>query len=441
MLATTLFFSCEQQQEIGVELEPDGELIQTVFSDTFTINTYVTQLDSVVTFGQNLLMAGGYQDPEFKTQYEAEAYARMSIGSLDTVDFVDRDGNKATYDSMFLLMYLSYSYGDTTQPQEFEVYRLQEGMDDSVVYSSQDVLQTFGEPIGRARFPEDVDSLGMLRFKISDDLGREFFAKGGQRELYDQESFKEYFKGIKIRSTTPNAAVMGFDVAVIKSNVLQESRLSIYYHFIEEDEDTQELDTINRTFSFGFTNRFNFIRNDLTSHPYMAGLQPLANYDTREMEGLGYIQEGTGIVTRLEFPHLEAFAQKGRFLINRAELVLEPVVQTAAEHTPPPSRLVAILADETGRPLIGSGGGPVFLADEQNPNGFFSLNYQAGGRIYVAERLTSYLQRLIDGEEENHGIILRSENTGRSVSRLLFEDNGGQIAPLKLRVYYTQVPE
>ncbi len=111
------------------------------------------------------------------------------------------------------------------------------------------------------------------------------------------------------------------------------------------------------------------------------------------------------------------------------------------KNTIPPRRLLAIIADETGRPKLNADGGLMFLQDESDPNQFFDFDYLDGGRVYGAARMTSYLQRLIDGEEENNGLIIRAFDYGRSVSRLMFEDNNGQVAPLKLKVYYTVVPE
>ena len=65
LLTTTclLFCACERPEQIGFELQPQGD-VGVFFSDTFQVKTSTVLLDSIETINTTRLLLGAFEDPE-----------------------------------------------------------------------------------------------------------------------------------------------------------------------------------------------------------------------------------------------------------------------------------------------------------------------------------------------------------------------------------------
>ena len=117
--------SCEKNNEFGLEMNPNSNTLEAVYSDTFDLNTFSVYADSIKTDelnGPSLL--GNYIDPVFG---EVNASIFTQIRLEQAYDFIPQDGtiDDVVIDSAVLYLAIDGYYGDINE-QEFNVEILDE---------------------------------------------------------------------------------------------------------------------------------------------------------------------------------------------------------------------------------------------------------------------------------------------------------------------------
>ncbi|WP_027001522.1 DUF4270 family protein [Hugenholtzia roseola] len=435
LAAMSLFTACQDPDSLGLELEDPSDLINTVYTDTITIVSDIVKVDSINTTSASTSTAPflvvGQMENEYFGKYEAKSYARMIIHEND-IEF-ETAGEPYLLDSVLLRLYVSSVQGDRTTPHRLAVYRNLETLSPDSTFYQFDALQTEIQPIGYATFPDDLDSNNVLNFRMTEAFANELFSKGGAEELTNQEKFVEYFKGVSIRSDEETSnSIVSFDAR----NIL--SFLGVYYHLASSDT----IPRVRRIANFGA--HFCNFSSDLSRSAYLQNLSAAASIPTQSTDNIGMIQAGTGILTRLRFPHLTSFGRDQKVMINRAELALDPIPDYLGNVRSAPPFLYlyygnAGSSDElfefsavTGQPLA--------LMSETNSSQPLAFNYLSGGRAYSTIQLTAYIQRVIDGEIPNSGLILFPSGNTYSLHSVIFGDNKRAQNRLRLKVYYTIAP-
>jgi hypothetical protein len=426
--------SCDEiTNEFGSDLQLDDVIIQTLYTDTITVNTEIVQFDSINTSSPTNLLVGSVEDPILGT-YSAEAYVQFIAGT-DSIDFRNNDNLEPIYDSLVLSLAINYEYGDTLLSQTLKVEALDEGMVDSLTYYQFSSLTVKANSVlGSVTYPDDLDSLKSLKIKLDDALGEDILKKGSNGNLFTKAQFKEMLKGVKISSERADGVMLGFDV-----NDFENTFLKLYYHY--EGDSTSKIQNL---FLF---QRFHNIKSDL-SGTILEGLSPQNPLSTNLTNNLCVAQAGTGITTRLTFPDLEKFDDFAKEVgssvaIHRVELYLVPDLEKTSNIFTPPAALFLFAADENGDiqvidPILNDvGSGNITLVYNSSARVY---NEEGGGFSNANALLTSYTARIIDLDEGNTGIILSLNQNNASVNRLIFNDNQSLAdKKLALRVYYTLI--
>jgi len=440
VIAATVSWSCEDAVTLPVSSAFNGNKLQVLSIDTFTVATSLVQLDSSMTSGTGTVLLGKYHDEELGT-VSSSSYFQLSSASAFA------PGTDFIYDSVALIMPYNHVYtGDTTQSVKLSMYQLtqdmiartlQSGNKYSVYATSSgysgfyntSVINREAQPIvsTTVKFSPKSDS---LYIKMPKSFGATWFqlaqaqtnSGGNTAPIFSSApDFINYFKGVCIDiDPTTNACVVGFNASKIK--------IRLYYRQFSGDLYINS----HTDFAIGTNYQFNHIEYDRTGTA-LALLQPLRPLSTSKTDHLCFVQTGTGLVTRLDFPSLKSFFSISQgIILNAAYLEIHPVTTSFPPHAPlfaPPSTLQLYSSDDSSLPLsLITGGSASIQYDYEYPMNTV-YRYQLFDFLYrnLAAN-TNYITPLIIGP---------STSQGASVQRLYFGDGSYPVNQIKLILYYT----
>ncbi|RDV15666.1 DUF4270 family protein [Pontibacter diazotrophicus] len=423
--------SCEDPNELGVGLVDDN--IAGRFTDTLTVNVSTVYLDSVATSGQSTMLVGQFSAP-YSGTLESNSLFQLGLGSAWTV------AADATYDSLQLVVPLSgYYYGDTTQAQTLEFYRLTSDIqarrlspyffneEPASVFYTDNALYNISrtdaapEPFSSFTFTPRPVSQDTLAIPLSDELGQEWLdlKKAGDSRLADATNFLNYFKGLKVASTE-GSAVLGYALAG--------ARVRLYY------SETVDGTLTARTKDFTVTNsnlQYNQIETDLEGTPLEGVTRSGGEVPAEQTGNVSVTQAGAGLMIKLEFPYLnDLSSQLTPDLINRAVLVVEPLSNTT--QYPAPATLSLYSTNRTNVPFR-----PLLLNPLDANSPALTAAYQETSNRYEFN-LTPYIIDQLKTENTRGNALFLAPPVAtyiQSVSRLVV----GGPQSVKLRLYYTTI--
>lgn len=415
-------FSCKKDPvEVGLGIQPEGDMISVLFSDTSTLRAYSVANDSVRTDETILSLAGSYFDPVFGTS-TAGFYTQILL-SDNEADF----GTSPVLDSMILSLSYNGYYGDASTPLTFRIYEISEDLSYDSIYYSNDVLAV--EPVEIASFtfvPNNEDSVMVdsvmypphIRLNISEQNPAlaEKILNGSEIQLADNEEFVKFIKGIYIiADPVENAGSIQY--FSLTSSL---SKVNLYYSNINYDSLEYEfrLD--------GDCARFNHFDNDYTNADPALRDQVTGVDSTLGSQKL-YLQSMQGINTNFSLPWLESWKSNGKIAVTRAELVL-PIIEFSSKYAPP-SKLLLGTYDEEGE--------LVQLQDYQEGASFFGGTYDSTRSEYRF-RITRHVQQVLNGDRENSELVLLVSSRSVQANRVVI--GGPQNASNALRVEMIYVP-
>lgn len=437
LLGATFFLltSCERAGLLGVNLQPADQLIATSFSDTFTVQTSTIYLDTVVMQGTRRVLMGRTSDSEFGTT-TAELYTQLSMGfTTDTLKF--GASSRSRFDSVELILDIDYMAGQPNRNMTLEVHELAQAIDSGKTYYAFDRLPV-GASLGSGTFKTSDNQFDTVRFRLNDSFGRRLFDVGGTGVFANQTNFNQFFKGIRI------SAPAGQDAAVVGANAFR-FNTGIILHFSEPSGDS----LLRREFRFAFgPRRFVGVRHDFsTSTRFPANFSNGQLLPHTALGNQAMIQDGVGLYTIVRFPHLDQFVKRRDIILNRAVLSFRPVEGSVSATNLPPSNIELYFNTPRNRVEMQStsiGDVPKIFVDEEVTQ-FLArarTSFVAGGRSYTGVRITSYLDAIKRGVEQNNGIFLSPPASGSAdptISRLRFANGMPGERQIKLEIHYTVV--
>lgn len=396
-LVATLF-ACDQPQDIGLaSLVP----VATYYTDTLTVRTSTVIADSVRTENPDVFLVGRAVDPLLGT-VEASSYFRVNVSKIDL-------GTNFVYDSLELLTSYRFAFGDTIREQEVAIHRLTESIDVTKKYYNTSQVAYDPTPLGKRTFIPRPVSNGVLRFRISDELGREIAGLSGKTEGSTNDEFQKVIKGFVMKGARDNTSIIGFRGA--GSGVA----LRLHYRTIGTTADTVartiDLLAVAQTATGGTVRAgFNRVIADRTGTAF-AGLKPLTRLPASATNGQTFVQDAAGLTTKIEIPYLKSLNRGSPVAINRAQLTIRPVQNTASAQWVVPPFLTLIETDATNR----------VLRDEQDneriinaDNLALSPTFPQTAQVVPFNRrsrdytflLTTHLQAMLTGRKQNDGFLV-----------------------------------
>lgn len=447
--------ACNDPSNIGSELVA-GEFSDIRFTDTLTVQTLSSEQDSVFTYTNNTAsqpssyLVGNIDEPTFGSA-KAATYISFVLNQTSQAGGADFEG--ATFDSLVLsLAYDSLrTYGDTLNPQDFEVHQVVEPMVNTTEYYYSDrgfaidptpigeLSGFYPKPTTRVTNITNGDTITYspnLRIHMNETLGQAFM----DEMQYDSaaystsESFQTLFSGIKVSSASPNANILGFN---LKSSL---SYMRLYY----------TKDTIQSTYTFIIADQS--VKYSEYEHDYSGSVAEPFIENQAMSDSLSFLQGMSGTNIKIDFPTIGSLED---IIVNKAELEFTgayiPGDDTISYSGP--LRLAVTYLDDDGNYFfiddmnlaIALGNLNTFggVPEWDDVNGVFVQKYRMN--------ISNYLQDIIDCTDGdgaisnclpnnaiNNSLYLQVYLKNQYANRGIFYGGSHSEYPVKLHLTYTQ---
>lgn len=376
--------------------------------------------DSSVTSGLSRIFEGRYNSSDFG-MITTHSYFDFNPPGYSTSEFGPDADVTVKFDSITLILrYDDFSYGDTTQIQTINIYKLKQIIeldDKSQLYTTSSVPAET-EPWVTHQFyrPEEHwENDSIVELRLPDEFGLALIdlmhAQSDLLETY--ANFQTYFKGIKISpGTDDNAAVNSF--------VVDEEYPAIRLHYTTIGVTTTEENEIDMTVNT--STAFSQIDVD-RSNTLLHALNYINPLSSAETENKVFLQGLTGLYTKLSFPDLNEILKLGDYvIISSAILYVYPVSGTYNDFTPLPSNLSLNYLDENGKAMD-------IYVDPSTvtvQSGSLVEDPIYGNNTYYAFDVTSYLQYelgLIGMYKSSLQLFLDDTEKNNTLKSLVFGDS------------------
>lgn len=428
LIALGVVISCTKEpSEIGLELQPQEDLLNVYFSDTTTIIAYTIKEDSLRSDEPGIAFLGDLNDPVFgKTS--AAFYAQTFL-TIPEFDF----GDSPVLDSVVLtLAYTGDYYGDTNTQFTAKVHELLEDIYYDSSYFSNQSKQVSASPIGQLTFiprPNDsivIDSVEyapQIRIPLSAETGMKFI-NASEEDLKDNTAFVKFFKGIYVNVDPVNTTGGLIHFSLTNAN----SRILVYFH-----QDTSSTQQIFRLVMPESGARYNYY-----NHHGFEGSSPefynqVINGDTATGQEKLYLQGLAGTKVRIKFPYIKDWYNNQEIAVNLAELVISDSDTASAFDSQKRLSLVGVR----------DGGATYMVVRDQLDGTDYFGGFEDDGDYRF--RVTRYIQGLLQENIEDEGLALIGYLPVQDPSRMVI--NGTSPASpiqagkrLKLKLTYTKLP-
>jgi len=349
VFVAALFSACRKINEstdVGADLIPAVDNINTfdtslsiqAFNDTFGLAN-----DSQYLSRSEEQFLGLINNDIFFGKTDARMFIELKPALYGVEPFVRKDSVKI--DSIVLCLSYVETYGDTTLPQTFGVYEIDQSSnfkyDSAYLIRKEPVTYNTANQLakpGQLFYPRNLDdsvkgrfdsTRNQLRIKLDTALARRFINYDTSNAYKTDSEFRKKFKGFAIRSEAGGNAVMGFDLGNI------DTHLSIYYNFPKIGGGGRDTSVSN----FFFTTvsaAANYVKRDYSGTPVQASLGGATQ------DPIAYIQGSPGTFANLKIPDLGTISNR---LVHRAELIVEEIYDPSDTIFPPPTYLYLDAAD------------------------------------------------------------------------------------------------
>ena len=296
LFGAILISSCNKEDStVGSSINPNG--LNVVTSDTFTVKTYSSLLDSLESDETSVSMLGAYNDPEFGL-VDCGIVSQLRLSS-ESPNF----GVVSSVDSVVLsFVYSGIKYYGKVDDLTFEVYEINEELDLDDEYYTFTPVSNAGSNLVLPGFevikPElytDIivgsDTLSpQLRLRLDPAFGQ--YLIDNVSSMSSNDVFTSFFNGVYVKVTDGSNLASGDGHVVYLSLEDAISKMVIYYTNSSSE---------NKTFSFNINNkcaRFNKIDFD------RSGTNVEAVLNNPELGEEKFYMQSSSIKAVIEFPYI-----------------------------------------------------------------------------------------------------------------------------------------
>lgn len=438
-------------------VQPNPDDFSAVYSDTNSVVLSTLKLDSLMTGASSRLLVGQFSDP-YLGKMHSTAFIQFSTTTQDGDRALTLPEN-AIYDSLGLaLRYDGYYYGDTTQVMNVDVYELTSDLtlkpDLTPIQAIYNYHATPYNPksIGSAKIyprPRPKQGSGAIgdgekrlevRVKVADVLGKKIFDAVKANKINNNAQWIELLKGFAIKASTGNHSVVGFT----RNN----TALRLYYHTPGAVEGITE-DSLSTNLWANYNQSLGDRTGTVLSKLPDTYRSSLPSSQTGNMS---FVQAGSGIMTRLDFPGLNEYKYLNYTFANSARLIVEPVRGSFSKSFFLPTALYAYIADKNNDYVTNNGSPVSGLTGVAAAT--LTTDLVSDRQYYVLD-VTEFIRSGLQNESlEKYGLLLRTSspippqgfsmldgNTefSKSFDRLVIGDQANPNGRVKLEIKYTSI--
>lgn len=430
------FSSCNK--DISISLDNTGaENLGLTTMDTATIVVSSYQMDDIPTSATGILLVGKSNNPT-SGKISSSSFMRLGIPT-ETLAIP----SNATFDSLTLVIKPNkYFYGDTTKIQKISVHQVTEDIklteinlgkdpDERPVFVSTASIfndQKFAynaTALGTASFSPRVRTMDSLAFKLDATLGNRLFGylQTGDARVSSNTNFQEFFKGLVLIPAATNTALIGYKDSVF---------MNVHYSYVGSDGFSTKA---KKTFSIDNKNyQHNNITYDRSGTAFASLNASNPEIFTSATAGTAFLEGGTGVVARLQFPSLLSIVSDPKIAINKAELIIEAENSVDAQQ-PNPAALEIFIANKIVNP-IGQLTAPQATVAQSAP---FEKGNDTGKNGKYTFNMIEYLNNIKKTAYFDSSLLvsLPTSQLFTTGNRLVIAKSGGK-PKIKLNIIYTK---
>lgn len=415
------FTSCsEESSTYAVGDEWINSNTKVLFFDTLTVASSSFKFDSISVSATPRLLIGAYRDPEFGL-VKSKVFTQLS----STVYTIDSD---AVYDSIVIILkYDGYVYNDTLQQQQFSVHRVMEEIKpDEDYYYNTTTFNYSNETIGISSFTPRPVQQDYLHIKLDDSFGKELYDNLQQKDITNSNELLQEYSGLLIDADDSNTAILGFS---------PQSLLRIYYTIPDETDDIEG--TLDMPFST--TNSFHNISSNF-NNTYFDSIENQTTYlPSTSTNNQTFIQAGTGIATRIDFPYMESLNNiEGTGALLEAHLKIslkKPLSESGLKTRDSLQFYIINQRSEILSEVYNYDGSTVLGYITQQDDEFNILTYTVPIKYYLDNKAEDY-----DGD--NWYLVMYSQQFNSSLDRyIFFAEENPEDYKMKLELTYALYDE
>src|SRR5690554_89650 len=410
---TTSITSCKKKKNpIGAEALASESIMSSDGVDTFKIQTYTVEEDTVFAMDPEFNLIGSYNDEVFGS-VEAEFYTQLTLSGFSP-EFGDM--NTLSIDSAVMAFEFGGYYGNLNQ-QLFEVYEISEELSRDSSYTRTSVVQTSSQnlvptsnnqglikPDPNKRAIVGNDTLNpQLRIPLDPIFAKNLLtiAEGASNDA----DFVQTFKGLKFKVN--NGMLSSGEGSIIYlATTKPASKLTVYY---TSNGEQASYDFIVN----GSAVDFNHVKTDYSSTRVQQVI------DDHTMGDDEFYAQTFSTRAKVDFSSLNDLPEN--IVVHSATLEL-PVSYYLGSNFYPSSEVnvSARLFDNDDKKYVVS-----------------TVAYNKSRRSYVIN-LRTYVQNIVKGEIENNGIFISPKKYNTTVERIVFNGiNSTNKKQPKLSIVYT----
>lgn len=406
--------SCNDPDELGLDLQPVGDQPNVIKVDTFTVETYTVAEDSLVTSRvESPLFLGSMYDPGEIGYSQAGFCMQTRIGN--TISATTFNG-ATTADSVVLSFAYNGFTGDSTSIHKISVYELSDRLYlDSVYYSSKSF--TPASFLGHRdlvinRFDSvvigGVNNPPQLRIALDTAFGgkilRQYIADPGV--FASDDSWANFFKGVALVDSANDNGMGSILTLQPKSTA---NKLTVYfsggssYDFVLDEK----------------SGRFSYFR-----HQYNANIG-----DAVQDVNIA-VQSMSGLKDSLSIPYLSKLYDNGPVSISSAQLVFKLLPGSNTSGLDSHANLLVFGSDSTGKNIL--------ILDTQESSAYYGGAYNSTTQEYtfnIALHLQRTLKDVVEKGMKDYGLFLVAGGSTSNAQRTLLLGKGS----VKLILTYTKV--
>jgi hypothetical protein len=430
MFLGLLIASCDSDTDAGEFVVGADYLAvknKVISIDTVTIDVSTVKFDPLVTSNESRILVGNYDDPLFG-KVKADSYFQVSTSTFNLYSQdSDTDAREYVFDSIaMILKYDDYYYADTTKVQTLNIHRVLKKFmpnTEEVSFYNNSALDYNSTSLGTITYKPKPIGKDSVNVKLNNDFGLELFNKFKNNEITSSSEFTEYLKGFALVSgSNTSNSIIGFNMSSV---------LRLYY--------SKGTGSVDDTYSMDFailaaSKQFNAISSDRAGTLIQDLPLSKMNLSSSYTGNKGFIQSGTGIVCRIDFPNikqLKYLSEKG--VIVDAKLLLKPAKNTYSGMFPLPEKLSVFVVDNLNRikSTLTNSSGENLVAILNNKNDEF--NEDIGYEL----PLGSFLQKeMLKESDSKSGLLITLPVLSKIVDRLVLGDQTNKESKMKLQIYY-----
>lgn len=418
LLVSIALSSCISDEWVSIGsniIQSDSRII---YVEDLKVEVSSFKFDSLRTSGTNVALIGRFND---NTIGFVESGSFMAMGNnLQRIL-----GENAVYDSISLSFYQSgYHYGDSLYNATIDVHRVTEEIKTSNHASGFFNTSTFAydnSALGSISYFVIPSSKNKITVKLNDAFGAEIFSylRLPVRPEIEEEGVCRYFKGLYIKPGSVSNSILGY---VVNDTSF---RINVYYHLGNNAENS-----LVHNISLSSSDRqFNKIHND-SSNPFIKKLtqKPISSDSTNNC---GFIQGGSGIFTRIDFPNLrEYYQQNSKLEIIKAELQICPSKEMNFKYLP--SKLFVYYTNKNNELLS-----QLTSTNGSAPqDGSLVKDEMFYGRTHYTWDITKFIKSIaLTSTIENDGLLLIPQKYNDTFEQLIIASQKYQDSETKLKLY------